>query len=275
MTARELAAWAADAFAGYDVATTHRIVAAVTGPGPLPDYVSARVDTFTGTVALPRPVGVVLARVSPDARGSTAPVDEVVRRALLTRNALLVEAVPPGSTAADGELAAEAWRTAVAGRVRQLASLAEGAGAPAGVLQLLDEPGPVDVVLAPVHDAPVVVIVDEGAHATVEEPDAVVLAVGAGCADLGHAIRTARGILRETRGDRIRVHSPDPDVPLRVAAALPVTRVAVGDLAMPPSTPDGLLTWTRIGVDRLTARQPWVRAGTPVPAYPRASNESP
>lgn len=265
MTARDLAGWAADAFAGYDLAATHRIVTAATGPGPLPDYVSARVDTFTGTVGLPRPVGVVLARVSPDTHGSTAPVDEVVRRVLLTRNALLVEAVP----------AADAWQTSVADRVRHLASLAEAAGAPAGVLQMLDASGEVDAVLDPVVDSPVVVIVDEGEDVTVNEPDAVVIAVGAGYADLGHAVRAARRILRETGGDRIRVHSGNPDGPLRVAAALPVTRVAVGDLEMPPPTPDGLVTWTRISVDRPLARQPWVSPGAPVPAYPRASNESP
>ena len=269
MTARDLAGWAADAFAGYDLAATHRIVTATTGPGPLPDYVSARFDTFTGTVGLPRPVGVVLARVSPDALGGTAPVDEVVRRVLLTRNALLVEAVPPGSTPDD------AWHTAVAGRVRHLAFLAESAGAPAGVLQMLDAPGPVDAVLAPAADTPVVVIVDEGAHVTVDEPGSVVVAVGAGYTDLGHAVRAARGILRETGGDRVRVHSGDPGSPLRIAAGLPVTRVAVGDLEMPPSTPDGLLTWTRISVDRHTAGQPWVSPGAPVPPYPRASNDTP
>jgi hypothetical protein len=262
VSARDLAGWAADAFAGYDLAATHRIVTAATGPGPLPDYVSARVDSFTGTVGLPRPVGVVLARVSPDALGSTTPVDEAVRRVLLTRNALLVEAVP----------AADAWELAVADRVRHLAALAEAAGAPAGVLQMLDAPAEVDAVLAPAADAPVVVIVDAGSQVTVVEPGAIVHAVGAGYADLGHAIRAARGVLRETGGDRVRVYSEDP---LRIAAALQATRVAVGDLEMPPPAPDGLLTWTRIGVARPLARQPWVSPDAPVPAYPRASNESP
>ena len=274
MTACDLARWAADAFAGYDLAGTHRIVAATTGPGPLPDYVSARVDTATGTVGLPRPVGVVLARVAPGAPGGAAPVDEVVRRVLLTRNALLVEAVP-AAPATDGTDPAGEWRTAVAGRVRHLAFLAEDAGAPAGVLQMYDGSGPVDLVLAPAIDAPVVVIVDAGARVGVEEPGAVVLTVGAGYTDLGHALRAARGILRESGGDRVRVHSDNPDGPLRVAAALPVTRVAVGDLDMPPSIPDHLVTWTRISGDRHTVRQPWVSPGGPVPAYPRASNESP
>ena len=269
MTARDLAGWAADAFAGYDLAATRRIVTAATGSGPLPDYVSARVDTFTGTLGLPRPVGVVLARVSPDALGGTAPVDEVVRRALLTRNALLVEAVAPESAAGD------AWQAAVSGRVQRLASLAEDAGAPAGVLQMLDEPGPVDAVLDPAADAPVVVIVDEGAQVAVDEPGAVVIAVGAGYADLGHALRAARGILRETGGDRVRIHSSDPDSPLRVAAALPATRVAVGDQPMPPSAPDALLTWTRISAGSHAGGQPWATPGASVPPYPRASNETP
>lgn len=230
MTARDLAAWAADAFAGYDVAATHRIVTAATGPGPLPDYVSARLDPVTGAVALPRPVGVVLARVSADT------LDEVVRRVLLTRNALLVEGAD------------------VAGRLPELAARAEAAGAPAGVLQMLDGPGPVDFVLDAVAEAPVVVIVDGG--------------------DLSHAIRVARGVLRETGGDRVRVHSADPGAALRVAAALPVTRVAVGDQEMPPAPPDGLVTWTRIsGAD--IDRQPWETPREPVPAYPYASNEAP
>jgi hypothetical protein len=186
---------------------------------------------------LPRPVGVVLARLSP------ATVDEAVRRVLLTRNALLAEG--------DG----------VSDRVRELAALAEAAGAPAGVLQVLDVPSEVDAVLAPAVDAPVVVIVDEGARVTVD---------GTGYHDVGQAIRAARGILRESGGDRIRVYSPDP---LRIAAALPATRVAVGDQDMPPPGPDFLLTWTRIGVDQPIERQPWVSPGAPVPAYPRASNE--
>jgi hypothetical protein len=237
VTARGLAGWAADAFAGYDLAATHRIVTAATGPGPLPDYVSARVDPFTGLVGLPRPVGVVLARVSP------ATVDAVVRRVLLTRNALLVEG--------DG----------VADRVRGLADLAESAGAPAGVLQMLDGPAEVDVVLDPVPDAPVVVIVDEGSRVTVD---------GTEYTGIAHAIRVARSILRETGGNQLRIHSADP---LRIAAALPVARVAVGDHDMPPPAPDALLSWTRIGVDRPVERQPWVSPGAPVPAYPRASNE--
>jgi hypothetical protein len=260
VTARDLAGWAADAFAGYDLAATHRIVTAATGPGPLPDHVSARVDPVSRTVGLPRPVGVVLARVSPDADGGTASVDEVVRRVLLTRNALLVEAVPPEPAA---------WPAAVAARVRQLASLAEAAGAPAGVLQMLDAPGPVDLVLDPVTDAPLVVIVDDDRKVTVAEPGAVVLTVGAGYADLGHAIRAARGLLRQSGGDRVRVYCGDP---LRVAAALPVTRVATGDLEMPPPAPDGLVTWTRISVEDYAGRQPWAAPGEPVPAYPRASN---
>src|SRR6185369_16917621 len=91
VTALDLARWAADAYGQFDTAAVRRVVAAATGPGRLPDYVSARVDPFTGAVALPRPVGVVLARVLPDAAGSIAPVDDAARRVLSTRNALLVE----------------------------------------------------------------------------------------------------------------------------------------------------------------------------------------
>ena len=246
MTARDLAAWAADAFARYDLAATHRIVTAATGPGPLPDYVSARPDPATGTVALPRPAGVVLARGDD--------LDAAIRLGLLTRNALLVD-------------------TADDARVREAATRAEKAGAPAGVLQLLDEPGPVDAVLDAPPDAPVVVIADEGAPVTTAEPGAVVLAVGAGYRDLAHAVRAARAVLRESGGDRVRVHSADPAVPARVAAALPVTRVAVGDGEMPPPSPGSLLTWVRIGALALPEAQPWTAPGAAVPPYPRAAND--
>ncbi len=246
MSAYDLARWAADAFAGYDLAATHRIVTAATGPGPLPDYVSARADPYTGGVALPRPVGVVSARVTPDR------LDEVVRRVLLTRNALLVDGA---------DVAPQARR-------------AEAAGAPAGVLQTVGGPAPGAFPLDPPDGSPVVVIVDAGAVAGLIDPGAVVLTVGAGYRDLGHALRAARGVLRETGGDRVRIHSADPDGPLRVAAALPVSRVAAGDGDMPPAAPDGLITWTRIGGGVPLARQPWVAPATPVPAYPYASNEA-
>jgi len=249
MTARDLAAWAADAFARYDLAATHRIVTAATGPGPLPDYVSARLDPATGTLVLPRPAGVVLAR-----GGNGETIREVVRLALLTRNAVLAE-------------------TPQADRVRAMAALAERAGAPAGVLQVLDVPGPVDAVAEAAPAVPVVVIADRGAPVVAAEPDAVVLAVGAGCTDLDHAVRAARALLRESGGDRIRVYSDDPAVPLRIAAALRVTRVAVGDGEMPPPSPDGLLTWVRIGTGRLAPAPPWPPAGATVPAYPRASHD--
>jgi hypothetical protein len=246
VSAYDLARWAAGAFAGYDLAATHRIVTAVTGPGPLPDWVSARADPYTGEVALPRPVGVVSARVTPESLG------EVVRMVLLTRNALLVE----GADVAD------------------LARRAEAAGAPAGVLQPADDALPAGVVLDVPSGAPVVVIVDAGAVPIVVEPGAVVLTVGAGYRDLAHALRAARSILRESGGDRVRLHSTDPDGPLRVAAALPVRRVAAGDGEMPPPAPDGLITWTRISGGVPLARQPWTAPATAVPAYPYASNEA-
>jgi len=245
VTAGELAAWAADAFARYDLAATHRIVTAATGAGPLPDYVSARLDPATGTVALPRPAGVVLAR------GEN--LDEVIRLALLTRNALLAD-------------------TPQADRVRRAAALAEEAGAPVGVLQPVDGPAAADVVIDVPPTAPVIVIADAGAHVATTGPDAVVLTVGDGYADLGQAVRAARALLRETGGDRLRVHSPDPAVPARIAAALPVTRVAVGDGEMPPPAPDGLLSWIRIGARVLPPPRPRA-APAAVPPYPRASND--
>jgi hypothetical protein len=136
---------------------------------------------------------------------------------------------------------------------------------------MLDTPGPVDAVLEPVAGVPPVVLVDERMPVAEHEPGSVVITY----ADLRPALRAARAALRESGGGRIRVHSPDPGVPVRVAAALPVTRVAVGDGPMPPPAPDGLLTWTRIGTDRLPERAPWAAPGVPVPAYPHASNEVP
>jgi len=232
VTARDLAAWAADAFASYDLATTHRIATEVTGAGPLPDYVSARVDPVSGVVVVPRPVGVVTA---PRATG------EVVRLALLTRNALLVT------------------DAAAADRVRDLAALAEKAGAPAGVLQLADLTGS-----GPEPEAPEIVLVAAG----LDLP-------GISFTGPGHAVRAARAALRETGSDRIRVHASDPGVALHIAAALPVARVAIGDGEMPPPSPDGMLTWVRVGLDRLPDDQPSASPGGPVPAYPRASNEAP
>jgi hypothetical protein len=243
VTARDLAAWAADAFARYDLATTHRIVTAVTGPGPLPDYVSARLDPATGTVALPRPAGVVLARGDD--------LDAVIRLGLLTRNALLVD-------------------TPDDARVHDAAARAEKAGAPAGVLQLLDEREAVaDAVLDLPPAAPVVVIADEGVPITRAEPDAVVLAH----ADLERSVRAARSLLRESGGDRIRLYLADPGDALRVAAALPVTRVAISDGEMPPPPPGDLLMWVRIGASALPEEQPWTAPGIAVPPYPRATHD--
>jgi hypothetical protein len=246
VTARDLAAWAADAFAGYDVAATHRIVTAVCGPGPLPDYVSARVDPVTGLVALPRPVGVVRA-CGVRAGGLVA----VVRQTLLTRNALI----------ASGDISEMSG-------VGELARRAESAGAPSGVLQVADGDGRGDFVLEPAADGPVVVIVD--GEAGLIDPGATVIDAHG---DLGRAVRAARAVLRETGGDRVRVHSADPGAVLRVAAALPVTRVAAGDEEMPPPPLDRLVTWTRISGAALTT-QPWATPRGPVPAYPYASNAS-
>lgn len=168
MTARaghmlEQAQWAARAFASYDATSVQRIVTAVadvayaqaeeyaawavreTGMGVVADkvtknqacsrglldfyagqdFVSPRVDALRKIAELPRPAGVVLA-VTP----TTNPIASVYFKVLLclmTRNAVVVAPHPRAK-----ECCADAART--------LARAAEAAGAPAGVIQVVEEP---------------------------------------------------------------------------------------------------------------------------------------
>jgi len=155
--------WAASAFASYDHATVLRIAEAVataahaesrryaewavkeTGFGVAEhktikneacslgvferyrneDFVSPRVDSAAKIVSLPRPAGVILA-LTP----STNPVCSVffkVILALLTRNAIVVSPHPMA-------------RACCTDAARLLAEVATGAGAPDGVIQVVEEP---------------------------------------------------------------------------------------------------------------------------------------
>ncbi|MGO8960899.1 MAG: aldehyde dehydrogenase family protein [Streptosporangiaceae bacterium] len=159
----QLAHWAAGAFATYDRASVLRIADAVahtahenagryaewavreTGFGVVEhktiknqacsvgileryrdeDFVSPRIDAAAKILALPRPAGVILA-LAP----STNPISSVyfkVILALLTRNAVVVSPHPMAK-----ECCADA--------ARLLAATAEQAGAPAGAIQVVDEP---------------------------------------------------------------------------------------------------------------------------------------
>jgi acyl-CoA reductase-like NAD-dependent aldehyde dehydrogenase len=185
-TAVELAQWAARAFAGYDKATVDRVAEAVVGLAeakaaeyavcsaeetdfgvaehktvknlaacrglPARDLINPR--TVDGTVEIPRPVGVVLLHGS-----ATSPVSTVyssILLALLARNAVIVVPDP---------LAREV--TAMAART--LGEAAVAAGAPDGVVQVVDE-APEDRRVGLVIPAPrlsnVPVLVDDTADLT-------------------------------------------------------------------------------------------------------------
>ncbi len=157
------AQWAASAFARYDRAAVDRIAAAAAAAGAARareyadwavretgfgvaehkviknlasstglieayaghDYVTPRVDPVTRIVEIPRPAGVVLA-LTP----STNPVATVFVKsllALMTRNAVVVSPHPLA-------------RECSADAARALAEAAVAAGAPDGVIQVVDEP---------------------------------------------------------------------------------------------------------------------------------------
>jgi acyl-CoA reductase-like NAD-dependent aldehyde dehydrogenase len=183
------AQWAASAFARYDRATVDRIVAAAAAAGAARareyadwavretgfgvaehkviknlacstglvgayaghDYVTPRVDPANRVVEIPRPAGVVLA-LTP----STNPVATVFVKALLalmTRNAVVVSPHPLAR-----ECSADAART--------LAAAAVAAGAPDGVIQVVDEPS-VPLINALMTDERTNVIVATGGAAVV------------------------------------------------------------------------------------------------------------
>jgi acetaldehyde dehydrogenase/alcohol dehydrogenase len=185
----EQAQWAARAFATYDAATVQRIVHAVaevayakaaeyaewavreTGMGVAgdklvknqacsrgllefyagQDFVSPRIDATRKIAELPRPAGVVLAIVP-----TTNPVASVyfkILLSLMTRNAVVVAPHPRAK-----ECSADAART--------LARAAESAGAPVGVIQVVDEPS-IPLMEALMKDDRTDVIVATGGSAVV------------------------------------------------------------------------------------------------------------
>jgi len=185
----ERARWAAAAYGEYDAATVEGIVAAVaeaahahaerfaadavaeTGMGVVADkvrknracsrgiveyyrghdYISPRVDPDRKIVELPRPAGVVLA-LTP----TTNPVATVYFKtilALMTRNAVVVAPHPRAA-----RCSAEAARV--------LAEAAVAAGAPDGVVQVIDEPS-IPLVQALMADERTDVIVATGGTAVV------------------------------------------------------------------------------------------------------------
>jgi len=185
----ERAVWAASAFARYDKVTVDRIVEAAaeaaagraqeyaeravaeTGFGVVAhkvaknlacsrglvdayrghDYVTVRVDEAAKMVEIPRPAGVVLA-LSP----STNPVCTVYFKALLalmTRNAVIISPHPYAK-----DVCADAARV--------IGAAAEAAGAPAGVVQVVEEPS-IPLVEALMTDERINVIVATGGTAVV------------------------------------------------------------------------------------------------------------
>jgi acetaldehyde dehydrogenase / alcohol dehydrogenase len=185
----ERAEWASRAFATYDVGTVRRIVdsaaraaadhaaefaeraVAETGFGVAEhkvlknlasstglaeayaghDYVTPRIDPVAKIVEIPRPAGVVLA-LTP----STNPVATVFVKALLalmTRSAVVVSPHPLA-------------RECSADAARALASAAVAAGAPDGIIQVVDEPS-VPLINALMADERTSVIVATGGTAVV------------------------------------------------------------------------------------------------------------
>jgi acyl-CoA reductase-like NAD-dependent aldehyde dehydrogenase len=115
------------------------------------DYVDVQIDAAAKIVAVPKPAGVVLA-LTP----STNPVSTVffkVLLALMTRNAVVVSPHPLA-------------RRVCADAVRLLAEVAEAAGAPAGCLQVVEEPT-IPLIEALMADRGVDVIVATGGTAVV------------------------------------------------------------------------------------------------------------
>jgi len=153
--AREYAEWAVRE-TGFGVAE-HKVVKNLASSTGLVeayaghDYVTPRIDPAAKIVEIPRPAGVVLA-LTP----STNPVATVFVKALLalmTRSAVVISPHPLAR-----ECSADAART--------LAAAAEAAGAPDGVIQVVDEPS-VPLINALMADERTSVIVATGGTAVV------------------------------------------------------------------------------------------------------------
>ena len=153
--AREYAEWAVRE-TGFGVAE-HKVVKNLASSTGLVeayaghDYVTPRIDPAAKIVEIPRPAGVVLA-LTP----STNPVATVFVKALLalmTRSAVVISPHPLAR-----ECSADAART--------LAAAAEAAGAPDGVIQVVDQPS-VPLINALMADERTSVIVATGGTAVV------------------------------------------------------------------------------------------------------------
>jgi acetaldehyde dehydrogenase / alcohol dehydrogenase len=153
--AREYAEWAVRE-TGFGVAE-HKVLKNLASSSGLVeayaghDYVTPRIDPVAKIVEIPRPAGVVLA-LTP----STNPVATVFVKALLalmTRSAVVVSPHPLA-------------RECSADAARALAAAAVGAGAPDGVIQVVDEPS-VPLINALMADERTSVIVATGGTAVV------------------------------------------------------------------------------------------------------------
>ena len=153
--AREYAEWAVRE-TGFGVAE-HKVIKNLASSTGLVeayaghDYVTPRIDPVAKIVEIPRPAGVVLA-LTP----STNPVATVFVKALLalmTRNAVVVSPHPLA-------------RECSADAARALAAAAVAAGAPDGVIQVVDEPS-VPLINALMADERTSVIVATGGTAVV------------------------------------------------------------------------------------------------------------
>ncbi len=116
------------------------------------DFVSPRFDTAAGVAAIPRPAGVIFA-LTP----STNPIATVFVKtllALMTRNAIVISPHPLA-------------KACCVDAARHLAAAAESAGAPAGAVQVIEEPT-IPLIDALMSDALTSVILATGGTAVVQ-----------------------------------------------------------------------------------------------------------
>jgi hypothetical protein len=291
MSAEILARWAADAFGRYDKSTVDKILVAVgAAPG---DYVTPRPGATGAVMLVPRPVGVVLTRIT--AADPALTVRRAAFSALATRNALLV--VPPDARDVDA-------RKVTINTTGILAATALAAGAPDGVLQVWTGPGEphVDLVLDPPVGGVIPVLIDEtadpraaAAHLTAcstVDIAAIVTRAAAGnlheclsradtrplvttVPDATRGIDAARTVLRIHGGDRAAIFSRDPARILAYAAALPVRQVVVNGAELADPWNERLVNWVRIdGISpaSLAGLTPGREPPGPIPPYPHPSN---